>query len=114
MPPPGLLRALPPATQPHARADPQAGRGAASSGHVRDTSTTRLWHVGRLVEDCVGRGERYIRGMHPHGVVPLQVLLWVAFADQYLRTAEHGTVYGFGGMASVICYLPGLRTLMGW
>jgi len=52
--------------------------------------------------------------MHPHGVVPLQVLLWVAFADQYLRTAEHGTVYGFGGMASVICYLPGLRTLMGW
>mmetsp|Transcript_7905 Transcript_7905/g.25905 ORF Transcript_7905/g.25905 Transcript_7905/m.25905 type:complete len:362 (+) Transcript_7905:99-1184(+) len=70
--------------------------------------------IRRLVEDCVERGERYILGMHPHGVVPLQVLLWVAFADQYLRTAEHGTVYGFGGMASVICYLPGLRTLMGW
>jgi len=70
--------------------------------------------IRRLVEDCVERGERYILGMHPHGVVPLQVLLWVAFADQYLRTGEHGTVYGFGGMASVICYLPGLRTLMGW
>ena len=52
--------------------------------------------------------------MHPHGVVPIQALLWAAFADQYLRTPEHGTVYGFGGMASVILYLPVLRTLSEW
>jgi hypothetical protein len=67
-----------------------------------------------LCEASVERGDRFILGMHPHGVVPLQVLVWVAFADQYLRTAKHGTIYGFGGMASVILYLPVLRTLMGW
>jgi hypothetical protein len=67
-----------------------------------------------VVEDCVLRGDRFILGMHPHGVVPIQALLWAAYADQYLRTPEHGTVYGFGGMATVILYLPGLRTLLGW
>lgn len=67
-----------------------------------------------VVEDCVVRGDRYILGMHPHGVVPIQALLWAAYADQYMSTPEHGTVYGFGGMASVILYLPGLRTLLGW
>ena len=68
----------------------------------------------RDVALSVERGDRFILGMHPHGVVPLQALIWAAYADQYLRTPEHGTLYGFGGMASVILYLPGLRTLMGW
>ena len=70
--------------------------------------------VAALCEACVEGGDRYILGMHPHGVIPLQVLVWVAYADQYLRTPKHGTIYGFGGMASVLLYLPILRTLMGW
>jgi hypothetical protein len=67
-----------------------------------------------LCEASFERGERFILGMHPHGVVPIQCLLWAAYADQYLRTDKHGTLYGFGGMASVLLYLPALRSLMGW
>ena len=60
------------------------------------------------------KDERFILGMHPHGVVPIQAFLWAAYCDQYMRTDEHGTVYGFGGMASVIFRFPVLRTIMGW
>ena len=58
--------------------------------------------------------QQYILGMHPHGIVPIQALIWCAYCDQYLRTREHGTVYGFGGMASVITRFPFVRTLLGW
>jgi hypothetical protein len=47
-------------------------------------------------------GDRYILGMHPHGVVPLQAFVWCAFCDQYLRNDEWGTLYGFGGMATSV------------
>ena len=47
-------------------------------------------------------------------MVPIQALLWAAYADQVLRTGKRGTVYGFGGMASVVFRMPLLRTLMGW
>ena len=60
------------------------------------------------------KDERFILGMHPHGVVPIQAFLWAAYCDQYMRTDEYGTVYGFGGMASVIFRFPVLRTIMGW
>jgi hypothetical protein len=66
----------------------------------------REWAVG---------GDRYILGMHPHGVVPLQAFVWCAYCDQYLRDeALGGTLYGFGGMATVVTHLPVLRTLLGW
>lgn len=70
--------------------------------------------IRRVVEDCYLNGDRYILGMHPHGVFPIQALIWAAFADQYLATPELGTLYGFGGMASVIYRLPIIRSLMGW
>jgi len=69
------------------------------------------------IEDMVKRwseGQRFILGMHPHGVFPVQCLIWAAVADQYLRTPEHGTLYGFGGMATVITRMPFMRSLMGW
>ena len=58
--------------------------------------------------------QQYILGMHPHGIVPIQALIWCAYCDQYLRTREHGTVYGFGGMASVITRFPFVRSVLGW
>lgn len=67
-----------------------------------------------LVEASVNDGDRYILGMHPHGVVPIQALVWAAFCEQYLRTPECGGVYGVGGMASVLFFLPGLRNILGW
>lgn len=54
-----------------------------------------------LMEEWRG-GHRYILGMHPHGVVPLQAFVWCAFCDQYLRHEEWGTLYGFGGMATIV------------
>lgn len=103
------------------------------------------------------RGDRFILGMHPHGVVPIQVsdqttppqltpntpslsstppfppdpppaaaalplpnppppeaLVWCAYCDQYLRASPHGTIYGFGGMASAVTMIPILRTILGW
>ncbi len=80
--------------------------------HVRHNMDAA--RIERIAAASVERGERYILGMHPHGIVPIQALLWSAYADQYLRTPEHGTVYGFGGMASVLFYLPILRNIMGW
>jgi hypothetical protein len=70
-------------------------------------------YISALCGDWV-RGERYILGMHPHGVVPIQAFLWAAYADQYLRSPEHGTLYGFGGMATVVTRLPVLRSILGW
>lgn len=49
--------------------------------------------------------------------MPLQAILWCSFCDQYLRTGPNRsgpTLYGFGGMASVITRLPILRTLLAW
>ena len=58
--------------------------------------------VAQLMVDWHEHGERYILGMHPHGVVPIQAFVWTAFCDQYLRNDEWGTLYGFGGMATVV------------
>mmetsp|Transcript_72744 Transcript_72744/g.135930 ORF Transcript_72744/g.135930 Transcript_72744/m.135930 type:complete len:356 (-) Transcript_72744:55-1122(-) len=55
----------------------------------------------------------FILGMHPHGIVPIQSLLWCAFCDQYLRTQKR-SLYGFGGIATVITWMPVLRTILGW
>mmetsp|Transcript_70729 Transcript_70729/g.169362 ORF Transcript_70729/g.169362 Transcript_70729/m.169362 type:complete len:358 (+) Transcript_70729:84-1157(+) len=67
-------------------------------------------------EKLVQEGEQdiFILGMHPHGIIPIQSLLWCAFCDQYVRTKKRGTLYGFGGMATIITRLPFLRTILGW
>ena len=68
----------------------------------------------KVMVDEWANGTRYILGMHPHGVIPIQTLVWAAYADQYCRTAEHGTLYGFGGMATILMYMPFMRSIMGW
>jgi hypothetical protein len=57
--------------------------------------------IAKLMAEWRG-GDRFILGMHPHGVVPLQAFVWCAFCDQYLRHEEWGTLYGFGGMATIV------------
>ncbi|KAJ8605536.1 hypothetical protein CTAYLR_000090 [Chrysophaeum taylorii] len=70
-----------------------------------------------MVDEWHEEGDRYILGMHPHGIIPLQTLLWCAFCHQYLRPGPNRsgpTMYGFGGMATVLTRLPVLRTILGW
>jgi hypothetical protein len=58
---------------------------------------------------------QYVVSMHPHGVIPLQAILWAAYCDQYLQDTSTGQkMYGFGAAADVIMYLPYLRNIMGW
>jgi hypothetical protein len=59
----------------------------------------------------LGEKHKYAIGMHPHGIVPIQALLWVAYCEQYLRN-ENGSMYGFGATADVVGYLPVLRNIM--
>ena len=47
--------------------------------------------------------------MHPHGIVPVQALLWAAFCDCYFEE-----MYGFGAAASMVQYVPFLRNIMGF
>lgn len=72
-----------------------------------------------------GDQNQYIIGMHPHGIIPLQAILWAAYCDQYLSLplspitekvdpASRKNLYGFGAAADVVCHLPLLRNLMGW
>eukprot|EP00469_Lotharella_globosa_P011762 CAMPEP_0167789876 /NCGR_PEP_ID=MMETSP0111_2-20121227/10960_1 /TAXON_ID=91324 /ORGANISM="Lotharella globosa, Strain CCCM811" /LENGTH=309 /DNA_ID=CAMNT_0007682155 /DNA_START=200 /DNA_END=1129 /DNA_ORIENTATION=+ len=50
-----------------------------------------------------------IIAMHPHGIIPIHAWLWAAFCDQYMHN-----VYGFGAVASVVMYMPIIRTLCVW
>jgi len=50
-----------------------------------------------------------ILAMHPHGVIPIQAILWVAFCDQFMND-----MYGFGAMAPALNYIPIFRQLLGW
>jgi hypothetical protein len=59
-----------------------------------------------------GDTAQYIIGMHPHGIVPLQALLWCAYCDQYMSDDEGRKMYGFGAAADVVMYIPFLRNLM--
>lgn len=59
----------------------------------------------------LGEKGKYAIGMHPHGIVPIQALLWAAYCDQYMRN-ENGSMYGFGATADVVGYLPVLRNIM--
>ncbi len=53
--------------------------------------------------------EQYILSMHPHGIIPLQALIWAAYCDQYFTG-----LYGFGAVASVVQWIPILNSLLGW
>merc|ERR1712013_899489 len=79
-------------------------------------------------------GQKFIVGMHPHGIIPFHALLWAAYCDQYLtceidddgaddvddaggkkqKATKPHKMYGFGATADVVLYLPFLRNLMGW
>lgn len=57
----------------------------------------------------VERGNTFIIAMHPHGIVPVQALLWAAYCDCYFEE-----MYGFGAAASMVQYIPFLRNIMGF
>jgi hypothetical protein len=50
-----------------------------------------------------------ICAMHPHGVIPIQAFLWMAFCDQYLPAS-----YGFGAAADVAMRIPLIRQILCW
>lgn len=60
-----------------------------------------------------GNTKQYIIGMHPHGIIPLQAILWTSYCDQYLHD-ESGAMYGFGAAADIVCHVPLLRNVMSW
>lgn len=44
-----------------------------------------------------GDNHQYAIGMHPHGIVPFQAILWSAYCDQYLSDPNSNRqLYGFG------------------
>ncbi len=63
----------------------------------------------QIIKGC--EKEQLILGMHPHGIVPFQAVLWAAFCDQHYRY-EDKELYGFGAAADVVGYLPFLRNIM--
>lgn len=81
------------------------------------------FHCNRSPKECIenidkGDHNQYIIGMHPHGIIPLQAVLWSAYCDQYCSyTTSNGKkkfLYGFGAAADVTQYLPFLRNWLGW
>ena len=66
---------------------------------------------------CIAEAEskHLITGMHPHGIVPFQAVIWASVCEQYLTDWETGkSVYGFGAAANAVYSIPFLRNLMGW
>lgn len=62
-----------------------------------------------------GETNQYIIGMHPHGIVPFQAILWAAYCDLYLSDpVTKRALYGFGAAADVVQYLPFLKNIMAW
>ena len=51
----------------------------------------------------------HILAMHPHGVIPIQGMMWTAFCDQYMND-----MYGFGAAADATMYVPLVRQILGW
>lgn len=61
--------------------------------------------------------KKLILAMHPHGIIPIQAILWAAFADQYcdgIVDGERVSLYGFGAAADAVAYIPFLRNIMGF
>lgn len=67
--------------------------------------------VVELLEYC--QTHQLILAMHPHGIVPLQAVLWSAYCDQYFRDGDR-FMYGFGAAADVVAYVPYLRNFLFW
>ena len=60
-----------------------------------------------------GRNDQFIIAMHPHGIIPLQAILWTSYCEQYL-TFDNEKLYGFGAAADAVAYIPLLRNVMHW
>ncbi len=58
---------------------------------------------------CNHAKHQFILGLHPHGIIPLQALLYVAVCDQYAPET-----YGFGAAAGVLFHLPIFRQIFSW
>jgi hypothetical protein len=58
-----------------------------------------------------GEVNRFMIGMHPHGIIPIHALIWCAYCDQYMSDGTRG-LYGFGAMADAVTYVPFLRNAM--
>ncbi len=61
------------------------------------------------VSPRIDRKKRYIFAMHPHAIVPIHALIWCAFLDRQDRD-----LYGVGGMANIIYYVPLVRNIFMW
>lgn len=54
---------------------------------------------------------QFILGMHPHGIIPFQGVLYASYCDQFFSNSSR-SLYGFGAGANVVLYLPFLRNIM--
>ena len=61
------------------------------------------------VSPRLDRKKRHIWAMHPHAIVPLHALTWCAFLDKQDRE-----LYGVGGMANAIYFMPFVRNIFMW
>lgn len=58
-----------------------------------------------------GEKQKFMIGMHPHGIIPIHALIWCGYCDQYMSDGKRG-LYGFGAMADIVSYVPFLRNAM--
>ena len=69
----------------------------------------------RYISEGQKEETKYIISMHPHGIIPFHAILWASFCNQMFTNKETGEeLYGFGGAADVITYLPLIRNIMGF
>ena len=61
------------------------------------------------VSPRIDRKKRYIFAMHPHAIVPLHALIFCSYLDRQDRN-----LYGYGGMANIIYYVPIVRNIFMW
>eukprot|EP01041_Mallomonas_annulata_P008280 gene8280-17036_t len=54
---------------------------------------------------------RSILAMHPHGIIPIQAIIWSSYCDQYMAYND-SEMYGFGAAADAVFYIPFLRNFM--
>lgn len=65
--------------------------------------------LSKAIDD--GEKQKFMIGMHPHGIIPIHALIWCGYCDQYMSDGKRG-LYGFGAMADVVSYVPFLRNAM--
>jgi hypothetical protein len=66
-------------------------------------------------EKLIQNGDKiqYVFCMHPHGIIPIQSILFSAYEDIYFVDEKSGrNLYGFGAGADIILYIPYLRNIV--